>query len=184
MQIIEFLVLADLLAYWAHRAHHKFEKLWRTHAVHHSSTDLDWLSSVRVHPLNDALQTTAIAAPLLLLGFSPTTLAAYLPFLTLYAIALHANVSWGYGPLRFLVSSPAFHRWHHSMEPDALNKNFAGLFPAFDLLFGTLYLPKDKRASQFGVVDASVPSGFVGQLTLRRAKPALQRATVAGAAAA
>jgi sterol desaturase/sphingolipid hydroxylase (fatty acid hydroxylase superfamily) len=172
LQLAEFLLLADILAYWQHRAFHHFERLWRIHAVHHSSTELDWLSAVRVHPLNDALSSTAIAAPLILLGFNSLTLAAYLPFLTFYAIGLHANVNWDLGPLRYLISSPAFHRWHHSAEAQALNKNFAGLFPVFDWLFGTLYLPRDKQASVFGVFGQNVPSNFVSQLSypLRRTK--------------
>ncbi len=164
LQLAEFMLLADFLSYWQHRAFHRFERLWRIHAVHHSSTELDWLSAVRVHPLNEALSNTAIAAPLILLGFSPMTLAAYLPSLTFYAIMLHANVSWDMGPLRCVISSPAFHRWHHSAEAEALDKNFAGLFPIFDWLFGTLYLPRDKRASVFGTVDRAVPAGFLKQL--------------------
>jgi sterol desaturase/sphingolipid hydroxylase (fatty acid hydroxylase superfamily) len=173
LQIVEFLLLADVLAYWQHRAFHHFERLWRIHAVHHSSTELDWLSAVRVHPLNEALSNTAIAAPLILLGFNPITLAAYLPFLTFYAIAIHANVSWDMGPLRHVISSPAFHRWHHSAEAEALDKNFAGLFPVFDRLFGTLYMPRDKRATVFGTVDQTVPTSFVRQLTypLRKTRP-------------
>ena len=173
VQLVEFLLLADLLAYWQHRAFHSFERLWRIHAVHHSSTELDWLSAVRVHPLNEALSNTAIAAPLILLGFSPVTLAAYLPFLTFYAITLHANVDWDMGPLRYVISSPAFHRWHHSAEEEALNKNFAGLFPVLDWLFGTLYLPRDKRASVFGTVDRSVPGGFLRQLAYPLMKPTI-----------
>ncbi len=164
LQLVEFLLLADFLGYWQHRAFHSIGRLWRVHAVHHSSTELDWLSAVRVHPLNDAISNTIVAAPLLLLGFSRLTVAAYLPFLTLYAIALHANVSWGYGALRYVIASPAFHRWHHSAEAAALNRNFAGMFPVWDLVFGTFYLPKDRRARSFGVVGSALPSGFVGQL--------------------
>jgi sterol desaturase/sphingolipid hydroxylase (fatty acid hydroxylase superfamily) len=174
LQLVEFLLLADLLSYWQHRAFHTFERLWRIHAVHHSSTELDWLSAVRVHPLNDAISSTVIATPLILLGFSPLTLAAYVPFLTFYAIALHANVSWSFGPLRYVISSPAFHRWHHSNEAEALNRNFAGLFPVFDMIFGTFYLPKGKLASSFGTTGLSVPGGFTGQMLfpIRRAQAA------------
>jgi sterol desaturase/sphingolipid hydroxylase (fatty acid hydroxylase superfamily) len=164
LQFAMFLVLADFLAYWSHRAHHTMERLWQFHAVHHSSTEVDWLSSVRVHPLNDAIGSTVVATPLLLLGFSVGTLGAYLPFLTLYAILLHANVGWSYGRLRCLIASPAFHRWHHSAEPEAVDKNFAGLFPVWDRLFGTLYLPKDRRPARFGIVERNVPTGFLSQL--------------------
>jgi sterol desaturase/sphingolipid hydroxylase (fatty acid hydroxylase superfamily) len=163
LQALELIVLGDFLGYWSHRAFHTFSRLWRIHAVHHSSTEVDWLSSVRVHPLNDALQNVVVATPLFLIGFTPGVLAAYVPLLTLYAIALHANVSWTYGPLRYVVTSPTFHRWHHSSQPEAINKNFAGLLPLWDLIFGTLYLPKGLRPEAFGVSDP-VPSGFLGQL--------------------
>ncbi len=172
LQLIAFIVLADFFAYWQHRAFHSFDRLWRIHAVHHSSTTLDWLSAVRVHPLNDAISSAIIATPLLLLGFSATTLGAYLPLLTVYAIGLHANVGWSYGPLRYVIASPAFHRWHHSNEPQAINKNFAGLLPLWDLIFGTLYLPKQRRATSFGVNGDPVPSTFLRQLAypVRRQK--------------
>jgi sterol desaturase/sphingolipid hydroxylase (fatty acid hydroxylase superfamily) len=165
VQLAEFLLLADVLAYVQHRAFHTFGRLWRIHAVHHSSTEVDWLSSVRVHPLNDAIGNTIVAAPLLLLGFSPATLGAYLPFLTLYAIMLHANVGWDFGKVRYIFASPAYHRWHHSSEPEAINKNFSGLFPFVDWLFGTLYFPRERQPVNFGVVGERVPDGFLGQLT-------------------
>ena len=40
-----------------HRLLHR-PLLWRFHAVHHSSTQVDWLSAVRVHPVNDAPAST------------------------------------------------------------------------------------------------------------------------------
>ncbi len=164
LQLGAFLLMADFLAYWSHRAHHTIGRLWKLHAVHHSSTQVDWLSSVRVHPLNDAIGSCIVATPLLLLGFSVGTLGAYLPFLTLYAIMLHANVGWSYGPLRNVIASPAFHRWHHSAEPEAIDKNFAGLFPFWDRLFGTLYMPKDRQPTRFGVVGEAPPAAFLPQL--------------------
>lgn len=172
LQIVAFTIIADFLVYWQHRAFHTFERLWRMHAVHHSSTELDWLSAVRVHPLNDAISSAFVATPLLLLGFSGTALGIYLPLLTVYAIGLHANVDWDYGRLRYAIASPAFHRWHHSNEPQAINKNFAGLLPVWDVVFGTLYLPRDRRAASFGVNGEPVPASFLPQLLypLRRRK--------------
>jgi sterol desaturase/sphingolipid hydroxylase (fatty acid hydroxylase superfamily) len=99
--------------------------------------------------------------------------AAYLPFLTLYAIFIHANVNWDFGPLRYVIATPAFHRWHHSAEADAINKNFSGLLPVCDIVFGTFYMPRGQRPIVFGVSDQQVPRGFWGQLTypLHRKQP-------------
>jgi sterol desaturase/sphingolipid hydroxylase (fatty acid hydroxylase superfamily) len=162
VQALEVIVAGDFIGYWMHRLFHS-RRLWRIHAVHHSSTDLDWLSSVRVHPVNDIVTKLAGAVPFVLAGFAPSVLAGYVPFLTLYAILLHANVDWTFGPLRFVIASPVFHRWHHTKEAEALDKNFAGLLPVWDAIFGTLYLPPDRRPVDFGTREP-VPAGFVGQL--------------------
>ena len=102
--------------------------------------------------------------PLYWIGFDGRALAAFVPLLTLYALVLHANVGWTYGPLRFVVASPVFHRWHHTSEEEGLDKNFAGLFPFFDMLFGTFYMPPGREPSRFGVLRDEVPRGLVGQL--------------------
>jgi len=130
------------------------------HAIHHSSEQLDWLSAVRVHPLNDIVSRTAQVLPFLLLGFAARVVVPVLPFLTVYAIAVHANVSWDFGPLRAVLASPRFHRWHHSSRPEGLDRNFAGLFPFWDIVFGTYYLPRDRSPQRFGVLDEDLPEGF------------------------
>lgn len=119
---------------------------------------------MRLHPLNDVLARLAQVLPLFLLGFPPALLAAYVPFLTFHALLLHANLAWDFGPLRYLISSPVFHRWHHTSEAEGLDKNFAGLFPFIDAAFGTLYLPKGRQPSAFGVLNEAVPEGFLSQL--------------------
>jgi sterol desaturase/sphingolipid hydroxylase (fatty acid hydroxylase superfamily) len=164
LQLGLVLLLGDFLGYWQHRAFHTVGTLWRFHSIHHSSTNLDWLSSVRVHPINDVAGNVVVALPLLFLGFSPVAFAAYIPFLTLYAVMLHANVSWTFGPLRHVIASPTYHRWHHTSEKEGLNKNFAGLFPWIDRLFGTLYLPKGVQPDRFGVAGETIPDGFFGQM--------------------
>lgn len=163
LQVLEVLLLGDMLAYWSHRLFHR-RALWPFHAVHHSSREVDWLSSVRLHPVNDVVARLVQALPLLLLGFPPAVLAGYVPFLTLYALLLHANVSWDFGPLRLVLASPAFHRWHHTTEAEGLDKNFAGLFPFLDLAFGTLYLPRGRRPERFGILGDAVPAGLWSQL--------------------
>ena len=163
LQAIEVYLLADFIAYWTHRLFHR-GKWWPFHAVHHSSEHLDWLSAVRVHPVNDLVNKLLQASPLLLLGFNPMVTLSTAPFFTLYAIFLHARVDWDFGPLRWIIATPVFHRWHHSRQAEAIDKNFAGLFPLWDLLFGTLYLPRDKMPEDFGVLEKNFPQDLPGQL--------------------
>lgn len=160
---LEMLVLGDFIGYWTHRAFHG-RLLWKFHAVHHCSEELDWLSAVRLHPVNDVLSRLAQVVVLMLLGFPLTALAAYVPFLTVYAILLHANVSWDFGPLRRVIASPRFHRWHHTSQEEGRDRNFAGFFPMWDVLFGTYYMPAGKQPERFGVADGDVPQTFVGQM--------------------
>src|SRR5262249_28123120 len=115
VQIATVVVLGDLVGYWLHRMFHR-GRLWRFHAIHHASQDLDWLSATRLHPVNDMIQRALQAIPFLALGFDPVLLAAYVPALAVYAIALHANVTWSFGPLRYVIASPTFHRWHHTSQ--------------------------------------------------------------------
>ncbi|MCC6421417.1 MAG: sterol desaturase family protein [Gemmataceae bacterium] len=164
LQALEVFVLLDVIGYWSHRAFHHVGQLWRIHSVHHSSKEVDWLSAGRVHPLNEAGTRAAQAVPLLLFGFDPTLLVAAVPLLTFYAIYLHANVSWDYGPLRYVVASPVFHRWHHTTELEGIDKNFAGFFPWVDLLFGSCYLPRDRQPMRFGILGEEVPENLLKQL--------------------
>jgi sterol desaturase/sphingolipid hydroxylase (fatty acid hydroxylase superfamily) len=162
-QAIAMIVIGDFVGYWTHRAFHT-GRAWRVHAVHHSSEQLDWLAAVRVHPLNDLVNRVIQAIVLLGIGFSPLSVAAYQPFLTLYAIFLHANVRVDFGPLRYLVATPAFHRWHHTSQAEGRDRNFAGLLPLWDWLFGTLYLPSGSHATRFGVDGSPLPRTWLGQL--------------------
>jgi sterol desaturase/sphingolipid hydroxylase (fatty acid hydroxylase superfamily) len=163
LQIVEMLVLADLLGYGAHRLFHG-RTLWRFHAIHHSAEDLDWLAATRMHPVNDVLMTVLQFVPLYLIGFRGETLTALVPLLSVYALLLHANLRWDFGPLRYVIASPAYHRWHHTSEAEGLQRNFAGLFPWIDMLFGTLYLPRDRHAQRFGLEGDQVPRSLLAQL--------------------
>ena len=156
------IVLIDFIGYWLHRAFHQ-RKLWPFHAIHHSSVELDWLAAARVHPVNDILNKSLQAMLLVALGYKPVLLAGTLPFFTVYAIFLHANVKWSFGPLRAVLASPCFHRWHHAaVKEGGMTKNFAGLLPVWDILFGTYYMP-DEQPIRFGIADA-VPSKLLSQL--------------------
>lgn len=161
------LLLADLGGYWAHRLKHRGGFLWRVHAVHHSSERLDWLAAARAHPLEEVVTVALAFVPLVLLGARVEWLAPIGPLLLLHAIVLHARVPFRYGPLRFLIVSPAFHRWHHAPEARC---NYAGLFAFWDLAFGTFHLPEALPA-ETGIGEA-MPEGLLAQLAhpFRRAR--------------
>ncbi len=163
LQLIELLVIGDLLGYLSHRLFHS-RILWKFHAIHHSAVDVDWLAATRLHPVNEILNRVFQVIPLYLLGFRGAPLAAVAPILAFYAIFLHANLRWDFGPLRSVIASPAFHRWHHTSQEEGLDRNFAGLFPWIDLLFGTFYMPRGVQPQRFGVAGECIPPTLIGQL--------------------
>jgi sterol desaturase/sphingolipid hydroxylase (fatty acid hydroxylase superfamily) len=174
LQVPVALLTADFLGYWQHRLMHG-TRLFRLHAIHHSPRSLDWLSAARNHPLAEAFGRVWMIVPLLYLGIDPRVLAPLVPAIGLWGLLLHANVSFRFHALRYVVATPHFHRWHHAAEREALGKNFAALFPVWDLVFGTFYLP-DRRPMFFGVVaddpEDEMPDTFLGQMLhpLRRRK--------------
>jgi sterol desaturase/sphingolipid hydroxylase (fatty acid hydroxylase superfamily) len=163
LQFVEALLIANIGAYAGHRLSHTVPFLWRFHAVHHSSSELDWLAAARVHPLDQIVTKALTIVPLYLLGFSKATFGAYIGVATVHAVFIHANVRFKFGPLRWIIGTPAFHHWHHSADKEAFNKNFAGELPLLDLLFGTFHLPKDRMPKTYGTSDP-VPLGYFGQL--------------------
>lgn len=55
------------------------------------------------------------------------------------------------------------HRWHHSRDREAWDKNFAGLLPLWDIVFGTYYMPRNRWPVNFGICEP-MPGGYLGQL--------------------
>src|SRR5438046_1838793 len=82
-----------------------------------------WRSAMRLLPGEDVVERLLGAIPLVALGIDAGVVARNVPGLALYAIALHANVRWTFGPLRYVIASPTVHRWHHTSEDAGLDKN-------------------------------------------------------------
>src|SRR5947209_1701045 len=90
LQVIEVFVAADLVFYGVHRGVHA-GRLWPFHAVRHSHTEMDWLTSMRFHPVNDVVSRVCPAVPLVLLGFAPAAVTCTIPVVAFIA-ATHANL--------------------------------------------------------------------------------------------
>jgi sterol desaturase/sphingolipid hydroxylase (fatty acid hydroxylase superfamily) len=162
-QCLAILVIQDVMLYWIHRVFHG-KWGWRFHSVHHSPKIVDWLSTSRNHLVNNLFSFLLADIVVQLLGFSPTALVILAPVNILYSSMVHANLNWTFGPLRYVFASPVFHRWHHTVEAEGLDKNFAPTFPILDVLFGTFYMPPGKLPQHFGNGDPDFPEDFWGQL--------------------
>lgn len=162
-QAIVYLVFGDFLLYWIHRLFHQ-NSLWPFHAVHHSATEIDWTTAYRTHPVNYALDGLLVHVVLLLIGISPTVMMWFVPFNVITAAMVHANLNWTFGPLRTVIASPIFHRWHHGLPGDGGDKNFGATFSFWDVMFGTFHMPKERLPQTYGVGDYPFPSDLGGQI--------------------
>jgi sterol desaturase/sphingolipid hydroxylase (fatty acid hydroxylase superfamily) len=162
-QALTFLVVSDFLTYWIHRLYHG-QQMWRYHAVHHSSEELEWISAARFHPINILFGTVMVDVALLLAGISPNVMLWVGPFTTAHSAFVHANLNWTLGPFKYVLASPVFHRWHHTAAERGGSKNFAGTFPVLDLIFGTFYMPKNELPDAYGIEDKTFPEGFGSQI--------------------
>ena len=132
--------VGDFISWGRHRLEHT-RWLWPTHAIHHSDTEMTWLTLTRFHPFNRIITMVIDVGVLALLGFPSWALVANVVVRHYYGEFIHADFPWTYGPLRFVFVSPAMHRWHHARDVVGAGSNFATVFSVFDLAFGTFHVP-------------------------------------------
>ncbi len=153
--------IGDFVGYWRHRFEHT-PLLWPSHAVHHSDTEMTWLSLERFHPINRTTTFIIDAGILLILGFPPIAVLSNGLIRHYYGYFIHADLPWTFGPLGKIFVSPAMHRWHHATDPKAFNTNYATVFSLFDRAFGTFRVPGPCDVPT-GVTDDMEPT-LLGQM--------------------
>lgn len=163
-QLPIYMLLSDFLLYWIHRIFHRVGSLWPFHAIHHSSREIDWTSSFRFHPVNIMFQQSLVLVTMLALGISPLVIAMVAPFDTFIAVWQHSNSRTTLGPLKYVLATPVFHRWHHTLPNEGGDSNFAPTFAFWDWMFGTFYMPEGKLPETFGTDDDELREGYFSQL--------------------
>jgi len=174
-QFLIAVFVADLAQALLHRAYHNIPWLWRFHAVHHSSREMDWLAGSRIHFVEIVLTRSFVLLPLLVLGFSTPAVNAYVILVGLQAVVAHANIGVRFGWLEYLLVLPRYHHWHHARQQDYIDVNYAIHLPLIDMLMGTFKLPPDQSQwpEEYGVMKLeTVPQGIVKQhlMPFRRRK--------------
>jgi sterol desaturase/sphingolipid hydroxylase (fatty acid hydroxylase superfamily) len=163
LQVVEIFLAVDLAAYWMHRAFHQVPWLWSFHAIHHSSLKLDWLAGSRIHLLDAVVMRAAMFLPVFVLGFAPAPLYVFLAIISFHTVFIHANVRWRFSYLRWAITTPEYHHWHHTSDEEGIDKNFAVFLPLWDVLFGTAHQP-DYWPKNYGTVKFQPPETYLGQL--------------------
>jgi sterol desaturase/sphingolipid hydroxylase (fatty acid hydroxylase superfamily) len=168
-RVVAGLVAGEIGYYWGHRLSHEVPFLWDFHSIHHSAEEIDFLVNSRAHPLDLVFGRICGLAPLYALGLGGPLGASgsLVPFLVSlmglsWGYFIHANVRWRFGPLESLVSTPAFHHWHHT-RTGPINRNYSSILPCLDWIFGTYYLPPKELPEAYGIT-AKMPDSLFGQL--------------------
>jgi sterol desaturase/sphingolipid hydroxylase (fatty acid hydroxylase superfamily) len=163
---VSSLLAMDLALYIGHYLQHKVPVLWEFHKVHHSAEVLTPITAFRVHPVDDlfTLSLTALftgvvqglfhvaagtgIADLRVLGVNVLLFAWYL-----FGFHLRHSHVWLAYPawLSHLLISPAQHQIHHSSAPRHFDKNMGFIFAFWDLIGGTLYVPKAREELTYGL---------------------------------
>ena len=151
----------DFLYYWFHRILHVVKVLWRVHSVHHSIEELNAVNDYH-HWLEDAVRLPLILVPIsLLVRVDATVLIICIVVLRFMGQMTHANSKISYGWFRYVIAEPRFHRIHHSLEEHHFDKNFAFMFPVWDVIFGTAYFPTRDEYPKTGLLDQSEPESVL-----------------------
>ncbi len=161
LPLVGFLVY-DFFYYWFHRILHLFRVLWRVHSVHHSIEELNAVNDYH-HWLEDALRVPLLLVPIsLLVRVDATVLIICVVILRFMGQMTHANSRISYGLFRYVIAEPRFHRIHHSLEERHFDKNFAFMFPAWDVIFGTAYFPARDEYPKTGLANQREPKSVIG----------------------
>jgi lathosterol oxidase len=154
VQFLMCIFFADVFQAVLHRAYHKWGVLWRFHSVHHSSRHMDWLAGSRVHILETLLTRCSVLLPLVVLGFSPSAVNAYVVLVGIQAVLAHANMRLDYGWLEYVVCSPRYHHWHHARDEAYADANYAIHLPVIDMAMGTFRRPPPRTwPREYGVLE-------------------------------
>lgn len=163
-QVALMFVVVEFFRYWLHRAMHTAKPLWQLHAVHHAADKLYTINVARFHPLDKALQFLADTFPFLLLGIAPEVFTAFFVVHSVHGFFQHSNASVRLGLLNWIVAGPELHRWHHSILPTEARSNYGNNLIIWDVVFGSRFLPRDRRIGDVGISNRIWPSGFAAQM--------------------
>ena len=136
-QVLLAIVLADFALTYLHYLSHRWNFLWRLHAVHHGVSRLYGFNGLVRHPLHQAIDLAIGTSPLVLMGM-PIEVAVLLGLaVSVQLVVQHANVAYELGPFRNHLSIGQLHHMHHVNWGTEGDCNFGLFFTVWDKLLGT-----------------------------------------------
>jgi sterol desaturase/sphingolipid hydroxylase (fatty acid hydroxylase superfamily) len=153
LAVIVSLLAFDFFYYWWHRAQHQWPALWAMHKLHHMDESLGVSTQMRCHWLEEIGRIPFIFIPMGFLFNLPIHGGAVAFALTAWTGFIHSNLRIGLGRFGAVFGGPQVHRIHHSRLARHHDRNFAAMFPIFDVIFGTYYHPARDEYPPTGVEE-------------------------------
>jgi sterol desaturase/sphingolipid hydroxylase (fatty acid hydroxylase superfamily) len=147
------LVLDDLAYYVFHRTAHRVRWFWASHVVHHSSTHYNLSTALRQTWTGFFSLNFLFRIPLLFIGF-PVEMVVFIGGINLiYQYWIHTEAidkmpRW----FEYFFNTPSHHRVHHGRNPRYLDSNYAGVFMAWDRMFGSFVAERADDPVDYGLV--------------------------------
>ena len=150
--VVVLVLLQDFSYYWFHRASHRIRWFWATHAIHHSSNELNLGASYRFGWTGKLTGSSVFYVPMIWLGFAPGPVFIALGFNLLYQFWIHTEWIPKLGWLEYVLNTPSHHRVHHASNVEYLDRNYGGILIVWDRLFGTFVSERDDVPCRYGLV--------------------------------
>jgi sterol desaturase/sphingolipid hydroxylase (fatty acid hydroxylase superfamily) len=163
-----YTVLSDFFGYWLHRLQHRIPWLWALHQLHHNDEHMNVTTGLRLHWLDVPVLWIGELLPIAYLC-TPAPSLIFGIWLVNFTIVFfeHLDLPLGFGRWNWLVCTPQTHRIHHSALAVHRDKNFAGIWPGWDVCFGTYYAPKAGEYPPTGLITPGEPPWRVMLLPLK-----------------
>jgi sterol desaturase/sphingolipid hydroxylase (fatty acid hydroxylase superfamily) len=140
LAVVLGIFLIDLTLYALHVSMHKVPTFWRFHRVHHADYEMDSSSGLRQHPCEALYVALVLAIVVPALGISRASSIIYTTIALPWFLLNHSNMkypSWFERGFSLLMSTPNWHRVHHSAYQPETDSRYGCVFSVWDRLFGT-----------------------------------------------
>ncbi len=144
------IIAADFSYYWMHRIEHEVRILWAYHSVHHSSSEYNLTTAMRLAWV-EGLFEWVFFVPMILIGFDVVQTTLALLTVVIYQTWIHTQKIGKLGWLDTVFNTPSVHRVHHGSNAQYIDKNYGGILIIWDRLFGTYEAENEKVV--FGITE-------------------------------
>ena len=137
------IVAYDFCYYWNHRLGHESAIFWAAHVVHHQSQEYNLSTALR-QTSSGVLLGWIFYLPMAVIGFPVEVFVVAAVVNLLYQYWIHTEQIDKLGWFDRWFASPSNHRVHHAVNDRYIDRNYSGIFMAWDHLFGTFVEEKER----------------------------------------